>query len=381
MITYQVARDDGFDFCSAEYADLFERSEATPFQHPVWLHHLYDVLAPRVGADRRVVTIRRPDGTLAGVLPMVLRRRFGIRRLEYADLGVNDYAAAVLDRDVPEALRRDGELGRTVRESLGTFDTLRIQRTTASAEVLASLIGGGRIVPHHYSSHVVPLPGSADAWRKGLRPDFARHLERKYKRLRPKGPLRVRVVTDPAEVDDVMARLREFRAARFTERGGVDLMQRPDYDVFYRRVAAAMTDSHSPGRLAVLEVGEQVAAVAFDLEHRDRELFLLVGYDVQKLRNYSLGLLIVDELVLAAIDRGHRFFDLTVGDEPYKADFGAVPEPLYEVRTTRTALGTIDLIASDVYLWLRRRAKTLRTAWQNRPKSLKGVQIHRSAAR
>jgi CelD/BcsL family acetyltransferase involved in cellulose biosynthesis len=102
---------------------------------------------------------------------------------------------------------------------------------------------------------------------------------------------------------------------------------------------------------------------------------------VQKLRNYSLGLLIVDELVLAAIDRGHRFFDLTVGDEPYKADFGAVPEPLYEVRTSRTALGTIDLIASDVYLWLRRRAKTLRTAWQNRPKSLKGVQIHRSAAR
>jgi CelD/BcsL family acetyltransferase involved in cellulose biosynthesis len=77
-------------------------------------------------------------------------------------------------------------------------------------------------------------------------------------------------------------------------------------------------------------------------------------------------LLIVDELVRDAIGSGRRHFDLTVGDEPYKADFGARPRPLFEVRLRRTPLGAAGVAARDAYLGARRIAKRVVVAREAR---------------
>lgn len=360
---HAVAREDDFDFDSAEYRDLYARSAATAFQHPVWLRTLYAELAPRLSAQKRVLTIRDGDGRLVAVLPLVLRRRFGLRVLEYADLGVNDYAAPVIDIEAEPVLLADNDLGRRLRSALGRYDLLRIERVARAEDRFAALLGGARIKQHHYGTHPIDLPATAAAWRDSLRPDFVRHLERKYKRLRPKGGHKIRTVTDPAEVDDLMEQLRSFRADRFGERGGIDLMQQPDYFAFYRAVARSQ-DADRPHRLTVLEVGDSVAAVAFDLDDGDRELFLLVGYDVGRLRNYSLGLLIVDQLLQQAIERGRTCFDLTVGDESYKSDFGSTLQPLYELRLFGTPAGAIGSAGHDGYLRLRQSAKRIRDSWQ-----------------
>ncbi|MBN4669075.1 cellulose biosynthesis protein CelD, partial [Pandoraea nosoerga] len=42
---FDVCIDDAFDFLSEEYATLFEGSDATAFQHPLWLDSLYRKLA------------------------------------------------------------------------------------------------------------------------------------------------------------------------------------------------------------------------------------------------------------------------------------------------------------------------------------------------
>ncbi|HEY9293508.1 MAG TPA: GNAT family N-acetyltransferase [Microlunatus sp.] len=365
MSQFVIAREDRLDLRSDEYRDLFGRSAATPFQHPVWLHHLYTVLAPARAAEKRFVTIRQADRRLVGVIPMISRRQFGLRLLEFADLGVNDYAAPVLDRELAATIVADPHVGPAVRAALGPFDLLRVERVRADQDQLAALLGGAKIKRHAYQTHRIALPPTSDAWRKGLRPDFARHLERKYKRLRPKGGHRIRTVTDAAEIEQVLVQLQEFRAARFDERGGTDLAQVADYFAFYRAVALD-DDPDRPNRLRVLEVGDDVAAATLDLVDDDQELFLLVGYDVGRLRNYSLGLLIVDQLVIAAIERGRRCFDLTVGDEPYKADFGAVPSPLFELRSARTPAGAIGVLGRDAYLLGRRQAKQARDRWQER---------------
>ena len=366
MVTYSVQREDDFDFLSPEYADLHSRSGATPFQHPVWLTALYEELAPRRNASKRVVTVRDEDDRLALVLPLAYRRQGILRLLEFADLGVNDYAAPVLDLTAPDLPENDG-VARQIRQALGGFDLLRIERVPDKPDVLLSLISGASAVRHHYDTHLMDLAETVEAWRGRLDPAFVRHLERKYKRLRPKGERRVRVVGDVAEVDGLMARMQEFRAARFAERRGTDLVQDADCFRFYCRVARDSV-SGGPGSLAVLEVGNEPVAVALDLIDRDRDLFLLVGYDVSKLRNYSLGLLIVDELVRDAIGRGQAHFDLTVGDESYKADFGARARPMFEVRIQRTVLGRAAILGRAVYLRGRRLAKMVVVGIEQRRK-------------
>lgn len=353
--SYTVAREDDFDFRSTEYALLHAAAGATAFQHGRWLGWVYGALAPRRRASKVVVTVRDARGRLALVLPLVRRRRAGLRALEFADLGVSDYAVPVLHpRDAPALL--DGGVAGAIREALGAFDLLRIERVPDSPVAFLSLLAGARASPHAYRTHLVTLAGSVEAWQAQLDPHFVRHLERKRRRLRPKGECRLRVVTDPEEIEPLMGRMRQFRAARFAERRGVDLLQDPDWFAFYC-TAARESLGDGPGRLVVLEVAGEAVAVAFDLVDGTTELFVLVGYDFDRLRNYSLGLLIVDELARAAIGRGLRHLDLTVGDEPYKADFGARPRPLFEIRISRTPLGAAAALLRDGHLAARRIAK------------------------
>ena len=375
MTAFTVQREDDFDFASPEYAELYGRAQATAFQHPVWLTDLYSVLAPRRGADKLVVTVRRDasgtvpgsreDGGLVLVLPLVRRRSGPLRVLEYADLGVNDYAAAVLDPKAADALLADGRVPAQIRAALGRFDLLRIERVPDSPDVLRSLIAGATVARHAYDTHLIDLPETVDAWHEGLDPKYVRHLERKYKRLRPKGTRQLRSVTEPGEIDALLQRMQGFRAARFADRRGTDLVQDPDCFAFYSAVAHHSV-LRGPARLDVLEVGGEPAAVALNLVEPGRELFVLVGYDVEKLRNYSLGLLIVDELVKSAIARGAAHFDLTVGDEDYKSDFGARPRPLFEVLVQATLRGRAGVVSRAAYLRARRVAKATVVAWEQR---------------
>ena len=364
MSGYRVRREDDFDFRSAEYADLYSRAAATPFQHGLWLSTLYEVLAPRRGAEKLVITARDADGRLVLVLPLARRRRGPLRLIEFADLGVNDYAAPVLDSAAASALA-GAEVSGQIRAALGAFDLLRIERVADSPGSVLALLPGAEAKRHSYDTHIIDLSATVEDRYERLDPQFVRHLERKYKRLRPKGERRLRLVTDAAEVEPLMERMRHFRAARFAERRAVDRVQEEDYFAFY--VAAAQVSvADGPGRLVALEVAGEPVAVAFDLVDPRQELFLLVGYDVERLRNYSLGLLIVDELIRDAIQMGRTQFDLTVGDESYKPDFGAHPRPLFEVRLPRTPVGLAGQVARDGYLRSRQFAKKVLLAWENR---------------
>ncbi|MHA7263229.1 GNAT family N-acetyltransferase [Arthrobacter sp. TMN-37] len=368
-MNYIVEREDGFDFLSAEYAALHAAAASTAFQHGVWLHRLYSTLAPARGARPVVVTVRREaDRELVLVLPLVSRGRV-VRTLTFADLGVADYNAAVASGPALEELGRRPEVVAGIRRALGRFDVLRVDRVAGPPDALAALLAGARVRRHHYDTHLITLAGTPEEWRKTLDAAFVRHLERAYKRVRPKGKRTLREVTAVAEVDPLMHRLRAFRAARFAKRRGIDLMQHDAEFAFYRAVAADSIGSKGPARLVALELAGEPVAVALDLVEPDRELVLLVGYDGGRFRNYSLGLLLVDVLAHDAIGRGLSYFDLTVGDEPYKSDFAARSLPLHQVRVPRTVRGRAALAGADGLLAARRLAKRAllaRAAWRAR---------------
>lgn len=334
MNEYVVAREDGFDFGSAEYAALYAGSEATLFQHPVWLEEIYRCRVPATGSARVVVTVRERQGErLVALLPLVRRRRRGVRFIEFADLGVSDYAAAVVERRSADRVLADLELPGLVRAALGRFDVLDVQKLRGADRSLARLLGARRVRRLPYDTHPVSLPPATEDWRaKLLDPAFTRHLARKRKRLRPKGELALVEVTDPVEVAEALEQIRSFRADRFADRRAVDLMQDPDCFSFYSAVAQRNAAVGGPARLFAITVGGATVAATLDLVDEREHLFLIVGYDFARLRNYSLGLIIVEELIDRAVASGLDTFDLTVGDEGYKSDFGGTAVPMYAVR-------------------------------------------------
>lgn len=358
---YDVAREDELEFTSAEYVDLYHRSRATMFQHPLWLHEVYRTLAPRVHAEPVVVTVRSSeDRRLLLVLPLVRRRHWGVRHVEFADLGVCDYAAPVLDEQAASALLADPDVMSDIRLAVGPVDLLRVDKLPGSPTQMATLLGTPSVRRLPYSTHRIGIEGDYSPWQQRmLDPSFLRHLARKRKRLRPKGELVLRTVHEHDEVDPVLERIQAFRRDRFEGRRAIDLAQDPDRFAFYGQVAHEGIDQGGPARLVVLTLGGEVVAATLDLVDEKRHLFLLVGYDFGRLRNYSLGLLIVDLLLAAAFSEGTQEFDLTIGDEGYKADFGARPTTMFTVRCAASPRGRLAAGGIDAEAWARRSAKRM----------------------
>lgn len=363
---FTVQREDDLDLLGEAYSALYEHSDATPFQHGVWLQHVYTRLAPARSATRCIVTARRAaDGKLVMVMPLLRRRQGLLRMVEFADLGVADYAAPVLDRRVAAALRADPTVSRRISTALGRFDLLRIERVADSPDAVQSLVADARSKRHLYRTHTVRLPGTMEAWRKGTSRSFNRYLKRKAKKLATYGEPRLRTVTDPEEIDGLMTLLQSYREARFRDSRAVDLVQDPDCFALYSAVARDGAAGIGPARLSVLEVDSEPVALSLDLVGRDVDYYLIPGYSTE-LQGCSLGLTLVEMLVAAAIDRGQANYDLTVGDESYKADFGAVSRPLFEVYLPRTALGHAAAVGRTAYLHARRQAKRALTTWESR---------------
>ena len=163
---FLVQAQDSFDFLSDEYAELFLHSQATAFQHPLWLDRLYAKLAPHVGAQPLIITVRsRADGRLAMVLPLLRQRRGAMRVVEFADLRVSDYASPVCDEFTFARILHDTSACEAIRRALMPYDLIRIQKMGDGCMALERLLDLKPRVAMKMSAHAVPLDAPFSQWR------------------------------------------------------------------------------------------------------------------------------------------------------------------------------------------------------------------------
>lgn len=337
----QVVREDGFDFSGREYFELFETAEATAFQHPRWLGHFYEKLAPHRHAEKVVVTLRHDDRRLVGVLPLILRRKAGLRLLETTDLGVSDYAAAPLERDFRADLHRYGDLKRQIVDALPSHDILRIRPIRAEHLDDWQALLPAIAEPLGFGAPFAPLGTNYAAWR-GTRPakSLLGRLARADKRIAKFGGGRLVRLASPDEIRTAVTEIRRLRAGRFAG----DLIQDDVVCDFYAAVAVEGRGADL-AEVFRLDIGGTPAGYVYGLGQRGRFYYLLIGCDYDNHGRCSPGLVLYDRIIADWIGRGGNVFDFTIGDEPFKADFGTETTPMFALLDAPTWRGKLALAA------------------------------------
>jgi CelD/BcsL family acetyltransferase involved in cellulose biosynthesis len=356
---FEVHLHGSFDFSSREFVGLFARSEASPFQHPLWLDRLYAHLVRYVGAEPAVVTLRcGKTGLLVAVLPLIRRRCLGVRFVEFADLGVSDYVMPICDRDLRSAILADERVAEQIREILTPYDLVRISKIPDHALPLAHMLMAGRPSRMATTAHAVPLFAPFGKWRMMmLKANRLRSLDRKRRKLSRKGRIQIDLVSDPAVIGSAFTTMKQFRQSRFAAQGWPDILQQPAYWKFYLDIA---TKGSALGfaRTHVLSLDQRPLGVMFGLAHGEKYFLLLMGFDFANFRNYSIGLLLLEDLASDCVARGDTLLDLTTGDEAYKYDFGTTATVLSEIRAGGTLTGTVASAALGAP-WTRALAKRM----------------------
>lgn len=320
-----VERADDFDFAGPEYLELHAASSATAFQHPVWLQQFYRHLAPSRCAEKIVITLRDAgNGRLIGVVPLARRRMSGIQLLEATDLGVSDYAAPVLAPATRAGLAADTGLRAAISSALPAYDVLRVRPIREEAADDWRMLLPGTIEMLDFGAHATVHGADYTAWRAD-KPgkSLLKRLDRAYKAIAKTGGFTLRRLTEGTEIRDGVERIQRLREGRFEG----DPIQQNHVRDFYSEVAALGAEEIAS--IYELAIAGSPAGYVFGLTHRGRFHYLLIGCDYETYGKMAPGLVFYDRLIADWAGRGGEIFDFTIGDEPFKADFGTEPTRMF----------------------------------------------------
>lgn len=133
-----------------------------------------------------------------------------------------------------------------------------------------------------------------------------------------------------AEIDRNFTTLVTQRRTRFDRIGRHDSLSDPVCAAFYRSL---LSERHGTGlaSLMALTLEGEIVATLLGLNWRGRFLALIPTMTEALPKPQAPGKVMTLMALRHLHAGGCRFFDFTTGDEPYKRDFGAVPDQLYEL--------------------------------------------------
>jgi CelD/BcsL family acetyltransferase involved in cellulose biosynthesis len=335
-----VTCEPGFDFASPDYAALHAGSEATAFQHPIWLSAMTrHLLAPRRAEAATIVGRDRIDGSMRFVLPLIRRAKSAVTLIESFDLGVSDYSAPV----TAGGFTPDDQTAASVALALPSHDVLRIKPCADVAANLWRSFLEGRTEQLDFSAHASTFEGGFDAWRsQAFVQEMRGQLDRKRKRFFKQQGAALRLLADPDEIRDAVASLRRLRTGRF----GGDPIQDAFVHDFYADVAVSGAPSGFARTYALSADGVDVG-YTFNLAWKGRLHYLLIGCDYEQFGKHSPGLILYDETMRDWHAAGGEVFDFTIGDEPFKGQFGAVSTPMFQLRAAASWRGRLAMAAHE----------------------------------
>jgi CelD/BcsL family acetyltransferase involved in cellulose biosynthesis len=357
-----VSAEPFFDFNSDEYRSFHARSVATAFQAPGWLDKLHRQVAPALEAEPITITVRdTTTGELKLVIPLVSRRLGRVTTLEFCDLGLCDYNGLVYCAEDVERLVADCSLSGRVHALLPPTDTISLIKLRGDEQLLEVLFPRAHRAPMRVSSHAITIGESWDDWRSArLDPSLRRELDLKRRRLAKAGVPAFRLVQEPDEIASAFSALRLFRAHRFAQRGIADVIDNEAVFSFYRRVAVDGARDGTARTFCLYVSGEPVAVMFGTVQGR-RFSLLLVGFDLERYRRLSVGLLAIEDTIRASFESRDEVYDFTIGDYPFKLQFGAQSSPLFEWHVPRGTRGYLAVAQVAAFREMKRHIKPLVT--------------------
>jgi CelD/BcsL family acetyltransferase involved in cellulose biosynthesis len=312
----------------ADWRSLAEL-RANAFISPDWFSAWLGGLGP--GARAFVAVVRRRDGGLRGLLPLVATKR-AFPMLRFAG---GDFA----DRIHPVAARGDEAAVATAAVS-ALFDhgaartLLRLDHVDVGADWVDGLLKTGPppLAACEDSRTLLPyIDLRGLTWESFLATrsaNFRSQLSRKLRALDSSAGVRFRRTVDGSQLEADLSVFFKLHDERWRTLGGASALADP---VARRALAEFARAAFRAGwlRLWFLELEGRPAAAWYGWRLGDRYAYYQAGFD-PAWSSLSVGFLLLAHTVRAAFDEGAAVYELLAGAEPFKLRFANAQ---HQVRT------------------------------------------------
>jgi len=280
-----------YPFQTQEYRNLFKKHFITDPESCVQFENIEYELLP----DNRAV--------LVGMKPVLGSQEitdFGIESIE----NIEQIHKTLKEKYAVQTVQYD-----YIREDAPAFQTLQsmAQRPPTQQEV----------------SPIITLPTTWEEYLESLERTDRKELKRKFKRLETiQHSLRLFKYSESGKFFDSFVALHKLSS------GNKDIFMTNEMKVFFTDLYALSIPEWEQ-KLAFLFIDNVPAASVLFFESKDRMLLYNSGYDPGQ-KYYSVGLLLIAQLIHYAIENKKKVFDFLRGNERYKYDLGGKDVKLYK---------------------------------------------------
>ena len=301
---------------------------------------------------------------LVGGLPLLVsqRRGFGILRVRQLELvGTGEPEWEEVCGEYSDLIAEPDHM----REAVALFATY-LQAFPWDRFVLRKILDGSLLITqllpllsnvvvqrtpcgHRYR---VTLPAKIDQYRGSLGRRMTRRI-RRVEKLKTSPTINTQIVDDSETILVALAELRELHQTRWQQAGKPGAFRSSRFRRFHDKVATSFLRA---GWLQIQRITDQEEAILINYNVRfgDTEYYYQSGFNLDKYRNYSLGVMAHMYAIESAIDDGRDFYDFmhAMGDS-YK----------HQYQCLLTAMDDINLIKpTPVGRWLLLRDRVIQCA-------------------
>src|SRR5262245_22691791 len=323
MLIEEVRTTADFANLRSEWSELLDASASRCiFLTHEWLFAWWQHLAE--GRQLSIVTARE-NGTLLGILPLVMRRaevlRMTPRLFEFLGSGVigSDYLDVILRSGAEERVLEAfadwlSHTGMMVR-----FTQLR--RGSSVSERLAGILSHRKWVTAAAKTNVCPfidLQGQTwETYLASLGSSQRQNFQRRLKNLSRTSSFRLEHCATPKEAARGLDALIRLHSDRWKARGGKsDAFQTTSINAFHHAFIQAALE-RGWLRLMMIWMDQRPAAGLYGLQYDGTFSFYQSGFDPE-FAKHSVGLVMMGLAIKTALDGGCAEYDLLHGDEEYK---------------------------------------------------------------
>ncbi|KAB1074049.1 GNAT family N-acetyltransferase [Methylobacterium planeticum] len=312
------------------------------FQTFEWVSTWFDTVGVATGVNACLVHVTTRGGETLLLLPLALTLKGSVRSLEFLGGDLTDYNLPLINPKRAIGTIDMARLWSNILARLPRVDLVRLTRMPLAFDgvpnPLASLPG----LKPHTNAYGASLPDNFAAFAAARSTQFFSQNRRYRRRLEKIAPVRVAFPEAEAERLAITRFLLEHKSRWQQAAGLSDTLAQDARVAFYERMTGAPMREGSIS-VAGLWVGDELVAGLWGVIFRGRYAFLITTYRADWSR-LSVGRLLIESVIQMCIARGDlTVFDLTVGEEGYKADWADHTLPLYRYQAARTLRGRLIL--------------------------------------
>jgi CelD/BcsL family acetyltransferase involved in cellulose biosynthesis len=339
---------DDWPRLSQRWRELETRdSRCGVFQTFTWLSHLWQ-LERGPSSRSLLVAVHSPDGRLAALAPMHSQRvlgPIGVRVLRFIGHGLSDYQDILLaddcDRDTALSLLADW-FGLARRD----HDVTELDHVPQGAHLLES---HQRLLPET-PGYATSVEGVASARYFKLPDDFAEyqasisksrrtHYRQHWRILNTRHRVEVDVPGRGEDAEQDLAKMMQLHQARQNSRGNRGMFRDHHRVEVFTLLFKAMIDE-GRARVWTLKLDGRAYASEAILTFNGTAIDYNGGWDDDPaMKQHGLrNLLLFKAFERACTQPDIQWFDLGIGDEPYKASFARLSRPIHKITCKRHGL-------------------------------------------